>query len=112
MTAEEPQVRVDIELCNDLALAILAASVADVGDAVDHQHVRGGQLRITWAEQFAAAAAQQVFPGEGVLFGHASSSIFPMRQGWVNRPGRSRGYCASTGSLVIDCCVVVKVTAR
>jgi hypothetical protein len=30
-------------------------------------------LRITWAEQFAAAAAQQVFLGEGVLFGHASS---------------------------------------
>jgi hypothetical protein len=34
-------------------------------------------LRVTWAEQLTATAAQQVFPGKGVLFGHASSSIIP-----------------------------------
>jgi hypothetical protein len=32
-------------------------------------------LRVTWAEQLTATAAQQVFPGIGVLLGHASSSI-------------------------------------
>ena len=90
MAGEEPQVWSDIELGDYFALAVLAAGVTDVSDAIDHQHVRRGQLRITWAEQFATAAAQQVFPGEGVLFGHASSSMFPMRQGWVNRPGWRR----------------------
>jgi hypothetical protein len=34
-------------------------------------------LRVTWAEQLTATAAQQVFPSKGVLFGHASSSIIP-----------------------------------
>ncbi len=44
-------------------------------DAVDHQHVRSRQLRITGAEELAAAATQQIFPGKGVLFGHAISSM-------------------------------------
>ncbi|MDT4873928.1 hypothetical protein FQZ97_1091970 [compost metagenome] len=111
VAGEEPQVRRDIELGDDFALAVFAAGVADMSDAIDHQHVRRGQLRITWAEQFAAAAAQQVFPGKGVLFGHANSSIIPTRQGWAYRPGWRRTLCASASSLVIDCCVVVKVTA-
>lgn len=113
MTGEEPQVRVDIQLGDQLALAILAADIADVNDAIDHQHVGGGKLRVTRAEQLAATAAQQVFSGEGVLFGHASSSKIPELQGCGgSSSGRRAGllYRRRSGSLVIDCCVAVKVT--
>src|SRR5690606_15465576 len=78
VATEEPQVRVDVELSDDFALAVLAAGFADMNDAIDHQHVRGGQLRVPGAEQFAAAAGEQIFPRVGVLFCHASSSIVPM----------------------------------
>jgi hypothetical protein len=36
MTAKEPQIGVDIEFSDDLALTVLAASIADMGDAIDH----------------------------------------------------------------------------
>src|SRR5690606_8042247 len=74
MASEEPEIRVDIQLGDQLALAILAAHFADVNDTIDHQHVRRGQLRITGTEELAAAATKQVFPSKGVLFGHAYSS--------------------------------------
>ena len=110
MAGEEPQVRVDIQLGDQFTFAVLATLGADVGDAINHQHVGGGQLRVTWAEQLTATAAQQVFPSKGVLFGHASSSIVPVRQG-ANLPDRPR-VLAWGGSLLIDYCVVVKVTAQ
>ncbi|MNP59410.1 hypothetical protein D3C76_1544050 [compost metagenome] len=81
VASEEPQVRIDIQLGDQFTFAVLAAFFADMGDAIDHQHVRRGQLRITWAEQLTATAAQQVFPSKGVLFGHASSSITPCGRG-------------------------------
>ena len=77
MAGEKPQVRGDIQLGDQFTFAVLATLFADMGDAIHHQHVRGGQLRVTWAEQLTATAAQQVFPSKGVLFGHASSSIIP-----------------------------------
>jgi hypothetical protein len=66
-------------------------------------------LRITWAEQFAAAAAQQIFPGEGVLFGHARAPQYVPCAGtgesyWLAR----RAAC----QLIMNCCVVVVTTAR
>src|SRR5690606_9296106 len=92
---------------------VLAAGFTNVNDAIDHQHVRGGQLRVPRAEQFAAAAGAQVFPSIGVWFCHASSSIIPklLRLGesfWPAVPTTSE---RTAGSLVIDCCVLLKVTA-
>src|SRR5690606_25719714 len=81
VAGEEPEVRIDIEFGDDLALAVFTAGVADMHDAIDHQHVGGGQLRITRAKQFAAAAGEQFFPGIGVLLGHANSSMVPLWRG-------------------------------
>src|SRR5690606_37320016 len=78
MAGKEPEIRIDIQLSNQLALAVLAADFADMNDAVDHQHVRRGQLGITGAEQLAAAATEQIFPSKGLLFGHAYSSMVPL----------------------------------
>jgi len=77
MTGEEPEIRVDIQFSNELALAVFAAHFADVNDAINHQHVRRRQLRITGPEQLAAAATKQIFPSKGLLFGHAYSSMVP-----------------------------------
>ena len=60
MAAEEPQVRVDVELGADEALAVRAAVVADVGDAIEHEHRWRGQAGIAFAEQFTAATGQQL----------------------------------------------------
>src|ERR1700730_12886558 len=49
MAREEPEVRLDVELGNRLALAMLAARLADLGDAIEHQHRRQRQLRICLA---------------------------------------------------------------
>src|SRR5690606_11185950 len=95
MAAEEPQIRMNIELGDDLALAVLAADIGDMGNPVDHQHVRRRKLRITWAEHLAAAAAQQVFPGEGVLLCHASSSKVPVIGSGVNRSSARAWLCKS-----------------
>ena len=39
MTLEEPQVRIDVEFRDDLALAVLATGVDDPGNPIGHQHV-------------------------------------------------------------------------
>ena len=59
MAGEEPEVRLHLELGADQALAVLAAGLRDLGDAVEHQHRRQRQLR-PFGEQLAAAAGQQV----------------------------------------------------
>ena len=61
MAREEPQVRLDVEFGPHLPLAVRAAALGDVGDAVEHQHRRQRQLRIAWAEEFPAAAGEQIF---------------------------------------------------
>ena len=43
------------------ALAVFAAGLGDLGDAVEHQHRRQRQLGVAGAEQLAAAAGQEVF---------------------------------------------------
>ena len=60
MDAEEPEVRVDVELGANLAAAVAAASVVDLGDTVEHEHGRKRQLRVSGAEQFAAPAGEQL----------------------------------------------------
>src|SRR5690606_27599918 len=60
MAGEEPEIRLDFELRADESLVELAAGLADLGDAVEHQHWRRGQLGVAGAEQLAAGARQQV----------------------------------------------------
>src|ERR1700737_1431804 len=62
MAGEEPEVRLDVELGNRLALAMLAARLADLGDAIEHQHRRQRQLRIPLAAPLPPLpAGQQAF---------------------------------------------------
>ena len=67
MTAEKPELRIDVELGHDLALAELAGVGVDPRYAVDHQHIAHGQLRVAGAEHFAVPAGEQLIPVEGVL---------------------------------------------
>ena len=64
MTGEKPELGLDVEFRPHAALAVRAAILADVGDAVEHQHRRQRQLGIACSEQFAAAAGQQILKGE------------------------------------------------
>ncbi|MNT14988.1 hypothetical protein D3C72_1500180 [compost metagenome] len=70
MAAEEPQVRTDIQFGAYQALAVGAAVVADVGDAIEHQHRIVGQATAARAEQFTAGAGQQLFARERVETSH------------------------------------------
>jgi hypothetical protein len=56
---EEPQVRVDIELGAHQSAVERPAVVADIGDAVEHEHRRQGQLRIARTEELAPTTRQQ-----------------------------------------------------
>ena len=64
MAGEEPEVGLEIEHGAHQAFAVFAAGLGDLGDAVEHQHGRQRQLGIAGAEQFAAAAGQQVLVAE------------------------------------------------
>src|SRR5690349_22672041 len=76
VAGEEPQVRLDVELGHDLALAVLAALVVDLDDAVEHQHWRQRQLRIAGAEQVPLGALDQVLESVTMLlFAHSSPSV-------------------------------------
>jgi hypothetical protein len=50
MAGEEPEVRLHVELGDDAAVAVLAALLGHMGDAIEHQHRRQRQLRIARAE--------------------------------------------------------------
>ncbi len=43
---KEPEVRIDVEFGADQALAVFAAGLVNLGDAVEHQHRRQRQLRV------------------------------------------------------------------
>src|SRR5690625_458456 len=51
MAAKKPQARLHIEFCHDLPLAMSPAFLADVRDAVEHQHRRKWKLGVAGAEQ-------------------------------------------------------------
>jgi hypothetical protein len=40
---------------------VLTSDFADFGNTVEHQHRRQGQLCVTGAEEFTAAASEQIF---------------------------------------------------
>ena len=72
MAVEEPEVGLDIELGHDLALAELAAGVGDLHDAVEHQHGRQRQLRVSGPEQAPLGAFDQVLESiAALLLAHA-----------------------------------------
>ena len=59
VAVEKPEIRGDIQFGNDLAFAIAAAFVADVSNAIDHQHVRQGQPCVAGAKQLPVGAGEQ-----------------------------------------------------
>jgi len=69
MTGKKPQLRVHVEFSNNVPLAVITTILADLGNAVKHQHIRQRQLRIAGPEQFTVAARNQLiisiaaFPG-------------------------------------------------
>jgi hypothetical protein len=65
VATEEPQIGTHVELGDDLAATVLPTVVADVHDAVEHQHRRHRQLRVARPEQLPARASQQVGVAEG-----------------------------------------------
>src|ERR1039457_2050042 len=50
MAGKKPEFGAQVELGDDLTLAVGSALFADVDDAVEHQHGRQGQLRVAGAE--------------------------------------------------------------
>src|SRR5690606_14957081 len=58
---EEPMVRLDLQLGANEALVELATGLADLGDAIEHEHRRGWKLGVPWPEQLSARAGQQIF---------------------------------------------------
>src|SRR5690606_7998250 len=68
VAGEEPEVGLDVELRDDLALLEGAALFADMRDAIEHQHRRQRKLCVAWAEQLALATGDQVVKAVAVLF--------------------------------------------
>src|SRR5690606_34876837 len=73
MALEEPEVRADVELGADEALAVLAAVLVDLDDAVEHQHRVGGQAGVAGGEQLTTGAGFQLLAGERRSAVHAES---------------------------------------
>ena len=78
VAGEEPEVGLDVELGADLALAVLAAVLADLGDAVEHQHRRQRQLGVARAEQLAPAAGEQALRSRSSSRSSRSSQAWPV----------------------------------
>src|SRR5262245_33778070 len=83
MAKEKPEVWFYVELGPNHSFAVLAAFLADFGDAVEHQHRRQRQLRVAGAEQFPAAARQQVFVFEAVP-ARVHKRCVPRQGAWLN----------------------------
>ena len=99
MATEEPQLRLDVELGAHFALAMGAAGLGDVDDAIEHQHRRQRQLRVSGAEQVAAAAGQEIFVGEmGAPFGHARVDSLGFADAVAPRAGLLLGFVTQAGA--------------
>src|ERR1035437_2347453 len=92
MTGEKPEFRAQVELGDDLALAEGSALVADVDDAIEHQHGRQGQLRIAGAEHLPAPAGEQLLVGKNRSFGQSACFLRKHRShaGGDNTRGRAQ----------------------
>ena len=102
VAGEEPEVGLDVELGHDLALAVLAAGVGDLHDAVEHQHGRQRQLRVAGPEQVPLGALDQVFEGITVLLlAHHFTVPRPPDTG-IGRQNRDAGRPAQTGRIAAN----------
>ena len=103
MAGEEPEVGLHVELGHDLALAVLAARVVDLDDAVEHQHRRQRQLRVAGSEQVALGALDQVF--ESVSYASCSLTLHRPRghsDRGAARQNRDAGRLAQTAEIGPD----------
>ncbi|GGH06771.1 hypothetical protein GCM10007420_24240 [Glycocaulis albus] len=93
MAGEEPEIGIDIEFGDDLALAILSAFAGDVGDAVHHKHGGKRKLGVAGAEKPALSALDQTIIIEaGRVLGHESFCLMGhLRGGHACTPERPRG---------------------
>src|SRR6187455_3681031 len=67
-----------VELGDDAAMAVLAALLLHLRDAVEHEHGRQRQLRVAGAEQFPARARKQILVFELVPpFSHGTFRFLP-----------------------------------
>src|SRR5450759_3579690 len=90
MADEKPEFRAQVELGDYLALAEGSALVADVDDAIEHQHGREGQLRIAGAEHLPAPAGEQLFVGKTGSFGQSACFLRKHRSDtWAANSGPS-----------------------
>src|SRR5258708_32613037 len=60
MAIEEPEIRLDVELGDDLAQAVGATIGVDVRYAVEHQHGRQGKTSAVCGKQLAFARSDQL----------------------------------------------------
>src|SRR5262245_2379234 len=60
MAGEEPKVWLHVEFGDDAAMAVLAAFLFHLRDAVEHEHGRQRQLRVAGAKQFPTRARKQI----------------------------------------------------
>jgi hypothetical protein len=88
MAFEKPQVRMDIQLCLDLAFAECPTLVGDQRDPVRHEHIGQRQSRAVGIEQFTVTALQQLLAIIGILAVRRHSAVCRFRTGFCHsRPG-------------------------
>src|SRR5580704_8393013 len=61
MARKEPQIGFDGERRTHKTLAVGAAFLGDIGDAIEHQHGRERQLCIAGSEQLTASTCKKIF---------------------------------------------------
>jgi hypothetical protein len=76
---KKPEIGMNIQFRNDLALAVLTTFGVDMDDAVHHQHVRQRQLGVAGTEQLATGAGKQFLMIVTGLFIHDLG--YPVVQG-------------------------------
>src|SRR6056297_1229482 len=90
MAFEEPEIGLDVELGDDMALAVRATVGGDVGDPVHHQHRRQGQLRVARPEKLAPGAGQKGLLVEGRrIIRHESSPLGALPSGQTSSTART-----------------------
>ena len=87
MAAEKPKIGRDIQFRLDTSLAVLATTVRDMADAVEHQHGRQRQLCVAGPEQFTAPALQQFLAIIAIFFVHKNHSVeeYSLPASWSRR---------------------------
>src|SRR5690554_2408910 len=75
VAVEEPQVRRDIQLGDDLPFVVITPFLTNAHDPVEHEHVGHGELGITGAKEAAVTTFQQLFAAVGVLRDKGTHSV-------------------------------------